>query len=186
MLCSFSLKTVCEGSFHLILQNERIGWFGLKQAENEPKTNHVSDLHLSLCENDRFQKRAYSACFQAEYDRYKNSGTVICYSKHAYRNLWSALQRHNIENLKQIFPEKQLCGLSPNFHHHVSVSDLYIYSHDWSAYPAPAAGKYVGQSWEYNTNRSQTHECGNWDYNSGNTKMGFSLQCMSSYTLVPH
>jgi hypothetical protein len=38
----------------------------------------------------------------------------------------AALQRHCIENWKQIFPEKELCGLSPNFHIHVSVSDLYI------------------------------------------------------------
>jgi hypothetical protein len=36
------------------------------------------------------------------------------------------LQIHNTENLKQIFPEKELRGLSPNFHIHVSVSDLYI------------------------------------------------------------
>jgi hypothetical protein len=28
--------------------------------------------------------------------------------------------------LKQIFPEKELCGLSPSFDIHVSVSDLYI------------------------------------------------------------
>jgi hypothetical protein len=35
-------------------------------------------------------------------------------------------QRHNTENSKQIFPEKELRGLSPNFHIHVSVSDLYI------------------------------------------------------------
>jgi hypothetical protein len=47
---------------------------GLKQAENEPKTTHVSDPGLSLCENDRFQKRSYSACFQAENDLYINSG----------------------------------------------------------------------------------------------------------------
>jgi hypothetical protein len=33
---------------------------------------------------------------------------------------------HNTENTKQIFPEKELCGHSPNFHIHVSVSDLYI------------------------------------------------------------
>jgi hypothetical protein len=39
---------------------------------------------------------------------------------------YSALQRHNTENSKQIFPEKELCGLSPNVHIHVSVSDLYI------------------------------------------------------------
>jgi hypothetical protein len=38
----------------------------------------------------------------------------------------TALQRTNTENSKQIFPEKELCGHSPNFHIHVSVSDLYI------------------------------------------------------------
>jgi hypothetical protein len=36
------------------------------------------------------------------------------------------LQRQNAENLKQIFPEKEYWGLSPNFHIHVSVSELYI------------------------------------------------------------
>ncbi len=36
------------------------------------------------------------------------------------------LQRQNAENLKQIFPEKKYRGLSPNFHIHVSVSELYI------------------------------------------------------------
>jgi hypothetical protein len=38
----------------------------------------------------------------------------------------SARQRQNAENLKQIFPEKEYRGLSPNFHIHVSVSELYI------------------------------------------------------------
>jgi hypothetical protein len=52
-------------------------WCGLKQAENGPKTTHVSDLRLSLCENHRFQKRSYSACFQAENDLYINSGTGV-------------------------------------------------------------------------------------------------------------
>ncbi len=37
------------------------------------------------------------------------------------------LQRLNAENLKQIFPEKEYRGLSPNFHIHVSVSELYIF-----------------------------------------------------------
>ncbi len=36
------------------------------------------------------------------------------------------LQRQNAENFKQIFPEKEYRGLSPNFHIHVSVSELYI------------------------------------------------------------
>jgi hypothetical protein len=35
-------------------------------------------------------------------------------------------QRDITENLKQIFPEKELRSLSPNFHIHGSVSDLYI------------------------------------------------------------
>jgi hypothetical protein len=38
----------------------------------------------------------------------------------------AALQRHWTENLNKIFPERKLCGLSPNFYIHISVSDLYI------------------------------------------------------------
>jgi hypothetical protein len=40
--------------------------------------------------------------------------------------LVTTLQRHNTENSKQIFPEKELHGLSPNLYIHVSVSDFYI------------------------------------------------------------
>jgi hypothetical protein len=36
-----------------------------------------------------------------------------------------ALQRQNTEISKQIFPEKEYRGLSPNFHIHASVNDLY-------------------------------------------------------------
>ncbi len=36
------------------------------------------------------------------------------------------LKRHNTENSNQIFPEKELCSLSPNFYIHVSVNNLYI------------------------------------------------------------
>ncbi len=38
----------------------------------------------------------------------------------------TTLQRHNTENSKQIFPEKELQSSSPNFQIHVSVSDVYI------------------------------------------------------------
>jgi hypothetical protein len=48
----------------------------------------------------------------------------------------TALQRTNTENSKQIFPGKELCGHSPNFHIHVSVSDLHIPTIDGSAYSA--------------------------------------------------
>jgi hypothetical protein len=52
-------------------------WCGLKQAENGPKMSYVSDLRLSLGENVGFQKWAFSACFQAENDPFRNSGTVV-------------------------------------------------------------------------------------------------------------
>ncbi len=42
------------------------------------------------------------------------------------QNTRYTLQRTNTKNPKQIFPEKELRGHSPNFHIHVSVSDLYI------------------------------------------------------------
>ncbi len=65
------------------------------------------------------------------------------------------MQRHNTENSKQIFPEKELRGLSPNFHIHVSVSDLYIPTIDLPIL-------LQDRSWEY-INRSQKHECRNYD-----------------------
>ena len=52
-------------------------WFSLKQAENELKTNHVSDQRLSLGQNARFQKWAFSACFQDENDLFINLSTGL-------------------------------------------------------------------------------------------------------------
>ncbi len=43
---------------------------------------------------------------------------------------------------------------------HSCICERFIYFQDRSAYST--AGKYVDWSWEY-INRSQTHECGNWD-----------------------
>ncbi len=72
----FSWKLSVKVVFIFSSKTSVLVWCGLKQAENEPKTTHVLDPRLSLCENERFQKRAYSACFQAEYDLYINSGTA--------------------------------------------------------------------------------------------------------------
>jgi hypothetical protein len=38
----------------------------------------------------------------------------------------TALQRQNTEISKQLFPEKEYRGFSPNFHIHAPMSDLYI------------------------------------------------------------
>ncbi len=57
-------------------------------------------------------------------------------------------------------PRKRIAPPQSQFPHSY-VCERFIYSHDRSAYSA--AGKYVDQSWEY-INRSQTHECVNWDW----------------------
>ncbi len=78
-----------------------------------------------------------------------------CYSQKLGR---ASLQRQNAENLKQIFPEKEYRGLSPNFHIHVSVSELYIPTRGLPVLLEEICT--VDWSWEY-INRSKTHECGN-------------------------
>ncbi len=69
------------------------------------------------------------------------------------------LQRHITENSKQIFPGKELCGSSPKSYIHVSVRYFFI----------PLIGLHIllqenrwAERVEY-IDRSQTHECGNWD-----------------------
>jgi hypothetical protein len=51
------------------------------------------------------------------------------------QTFFRTLQRQNTEISKQIFPEKEYRGLSPSFHIHASVSDLF-YSHNQSAHSA--------------------------------------------------
>ncbi len=66
---------------------------------------------------------------------------------------------HCNENLIYVFLFWELRGLSPNFHIHVSVSDLYILRiGPHISYPTEKADP----SWEY-INRSHTHEFGYWD-----------------------
>ncbi len=71
------VKTLWQGSFHFLLQNEGIGLVRSKTsskfAENELRLWSA----LSVGENLRFQKWAFSACFQAENDPFINSGTLL-------------------------------------------------------------------------------------------------------------
>ncbi len=81
----------------------------------------------------------------------------------------SSLQRQNTEISKQIFPEKEYRGLSPNFLINASVSDLYIPTIDslfcWR--------KYVDRSWDY-INRSLPHECWNWGWGRAIPRKGIN------------
>ncbi len=59
---------------------------------------------------------------------------------------------------KQIFPEKELRGHSPNFPHSC-LCEQFIYFQ--LSISITAAGKCVDRTWKY-INRSQTHECEKW------------------------
>ncbi len=90
------------------------------------------------------------------------------------------LQKHNTENSKQIFPEKELRGLSPKFPHSCFY-ERFVNFQDRSAYSV--AGKYVDRFREY-INRSQTHECGNWDWGHAIPFLGmhkWDFRCCAVY-----
>ncbi len=70
-------------------------------------------------------------------------------AKTQYRKFETNIPRKGIARPQSQFPHSYVC-------------ERFINSHDRSAYSA--AGKYVDRSWEYiHVNRSQTHECGDWD-----------------------
>ena len=71
----FSWKQAVGVVFIFSSKTSVLVWCGLKQAETEPKTSYVSDPRVSLDENIRFQKWAFSAGFQAENDPFINSDT---------------------------------------------------------------------------------------------------------------
>ncbi len=72
----------------------------------------------------------------------------VCTAKTQYQKFETNIPRKGIARPQSQFP-------------HSCVCERFIYFHNRSAYSA--AGKYVDRLWEY-INRSQTHECGNWDW----------------------
>jgi hypothetical protein len=80
--------------------------------------------------------------------------------KFAHKNLSGAL--HCTENPNYLLPEKKQRDLSPNFHIHVSVSDLYI----------PTIGPPIFLQQNRQIDRAQKHECRNWDRGSAVSFLG--------------
>jgi hypothetical protein len=68
-------------------------------------------------------RKVYFFIFQNTESSFRN---LILFESKNFIAVVNALQRQNTEISKQIFPEKEYRGLSPNFHIHASVSDLYI------------------------------------------------------------
>jgi hypothetical protein len=65
---------------------------------------------------------------------------------------------HCKEDPIYLFPEMKLRILSPNFHIHISASDLYIPTIRRSVLLQKIGGPILGI---YKSDRSQKHECGN-------------------------
>jgi hypothetical protein len=91
----------------------------------------------------------------------------------------TTMQRHNTENSKQIVPEKELSATVP----------IPTFMFLWAIYIFPLIGlpillqenRWTERGYIYCIDRSQTHECGNWDWGrrnlfSGNTYIQISLQ----------
>jgi hypothetical protein len=81
---------------------------------------------------------------------------------------------HCNENRIHVFPEKELRGLSPKFHIHVSVSDFNLPKIDPHIFPQQNRQTNCGNIL-YCMIRSQTHECGNWEYLVGSSQQGSRL-----------
>jgi hypothetical protein len=89
----------------------------------------IPKIHDTHCRDIISACMEMSSSLHAEYasDHEHVLGSILCMAKHEPDSpLPSTLQRHNTENSKQLFSEKELRGLSPHFHLYVSLSDLYI------------------------------------------------------------
>jgi hypothetical protein len=71
---------------------------------------------------------------------------------------------------KQVFPEKELRGYSPNFHIHLSVSDLYIPMINLPILLQEICGPILG----IYKSLTDAHECGNWDCGSVTPRKGMN------------
>ncbi len=134
---------------------------------------HVAQLHSFIAQSFHDSEVPWFHClFQTQLCRNKLSNLLSLFllqSFHCFLFTWiskdfasplvlfdgSCILTHDIpdqgichtENSKQIFPEMTLRGIVSKSYIHVSVSNLYVYSHDQSAYSA--AGKQFARLWKY-------------------------------------
>ncbi len=155
--------------------------------ENKPETLVFNDWKRAFC--TRFQENwVYHWFYHIMY--YLGMGSRQVFLAPDNNNMYSqillmttnafhstTLQRQNTEILKQIFPEKEYWGLSPNFHIHASVSDLYIFTIGLPVLleeicrPILGLHKSLTDTWMWKLGLRPRYS------QKRNTKVGFSLQC---------
>ncbi len=96
-------------------------------------------------------------CWHHDTDFLNNGVSGYIYISYIWNNFTAKTQYQKLETK---IPRKGIVRPQSQFPHSW-ICERFIYSHNRSGYSA--AGKYVDQSWEY-IKRSQTHECGNWDW----------------------
>jgi hypothetical protein len=110
-------NTIDDDPFlNMVLKHESLHALGLGHTTRRKDRSYITDnfiamssLHLGLPQ----EKRWFTTCTTATFVKYFLSTAAA--NGHT-------LQRNPI----YVFPEKELRGLSLNFHIHVSMSDLYI------------------------------------------------------------
>ncbi len=118
----------CHISVLHIYQGGKINFRRLSNYQQELEKAvfyaHFSSRHMCLCVEGENREAFFAVVLFG-------SQTPTPFSSHGYCDTLCALSYfcfppHCNEKTIYVFPEKELSGLSPNFHIHVSVSDLYI------------------------------------------------------------
>ncbi len=123
---------------------------GVQVRDHIPRHVHLSSLLLV----NNFITRCVTFQINLTHKRF-----VFCTAKTQYRKFETSIFRKGIARPQSQFPHSCFC-------------ERFITSHKRSVYSA--AGKYVDRSWEY-INRSQIHECGNWDWSRAIPVLGIGI-----------
>jgi hypothetical protein len=103
----------------------------------------------------------------------------LAHAKEHMREQFQSARPHCKEILIYVFLFWELRGLSPNFHIHVTVSDLYI----------PRIGPHISLQQNRQTdpdiNLSQIYECRNWETEHYNSVLEITVSCLGIHKWEP-
>ncbi len=133
-------------------------WWGLGRAAGLPCRGN---LQVTFFEKPIFSSPIGKRLQKIKWDILRRNSKAIMYLSLFTCKLDGYCTLHCKEMWIYVFPEKELRGLSPNFHIHESLSNLHIPTFGPPMY-FPYAAELADRSAEY-INHPQKHECRNWD-----------------------